>query len=92
MVRTDAREQKLDAFVVPESLQCAASGPEASVITMETKGETEVPSGAEDQSAQDQGSNSIKKKQDNSRSQRERFVSKFSPHSQALSSLIPRLL
>ena len=87
MVRTDAREQKLDAFVVPESLQCADSGPEASVVTMETDGETEVPSGTEDQSgqssAQDQGSNSVRKKQDNSCSQKERFVRNFSPHSQA---------
>ena len=85
MVRTDAKEQKLDAFVVPASLQCADSGPEASVVTMETEGETEVPSGTEDQSgpssAQDQGSNNVGKKQDNSRSLRERFVRNFSPHS-----------
>ena len=85
MVRTDAREQKLDAFIVPESLQCADSGPEVRVVTMETERETEVPSGTEDQSgpssAQDQGSNSVRKKQDNSCSQRERFVSSLSPHS-----------
>ena len=79
MVRTDAREQKLDAFVVPESLQSADSGPEASVVAMETEGETEVPSVTGDQSGQsgvqDQGANTVRKKPDNSFSQR--FVRNF---------------
>ena len=81
MVRTDAREQKLDAFVVPESLQSADSGPEASVVAMETEGETGVPSVTEDQSGQsgvqDQGANTVRKKPDSSFSQRERFVRNF---------------
>ena len=81
MVRTDAREQKLDGFVVPESLQCADSGPEASVVAMETEGETGVPSVSGDQSGQsdvqDQGGNTVRKKPDSSLSQKERFVLNF---------------
>ena len=81
MVRTDAREQKLDGFVVPESLQCADSGPEASVVAMETEGETGVPSVSGDQSGQsdvqDHGGNTVRKKPDSSLSQKERFVLNF---------------